>query len=279
MDRTSGCVCRYRGSCLVPVRVRRWRMMKQAYEYRPRPSTKSRGINSLEWECVPAKFESDVHAPPRRGGINAPRWKAFFLSLSPFQNMHTAEKRRMEWWCFPRDCIDRSRVDFSDNCGHGGLRRLWWLSFCTFRCFGVNRKRGRRGREGGRGNRITRAVGEKDEKVGKTCCVYRIYIPFFFLSFDVTMCFFLNIIKGRERVLIKLQVINYRCEVSRFICSNFYRGTKVFLFFAGNKEFWFVHESNELNFILYVILFSKVLKLLRIHNVPKSRKFLSLIYK
>lgn len=177
-----------------------------------------------------------------------------FFSLSPFQNMYTAEKRRMEWWCFPRDCIDRSRVDFSDNCGHGGLRRLWWLSFCTFRCFGVNRKRGRRGR----GNRITRAVGEKDEKVGKTCCVYRIYIPFFFLSFDVTMCFFLNIIKGRERVLIKLQVINYRCKVSRFICSNFYRGTKVFLFFAGNKEFWFVHESNELNFILYVILFSKV---------------------
>lgn len=73
-----------------------------------------------------------------------------FFSLSPFQNMHTAEKRRMEWWCFPRDCIDRSRVDFSDNCGHGGLRRLWWLSFCTFRCFGVNRKRGRRRREGGR---------------------------------------------------------------------------------------------------------------------------------
>lgn len=277
MDRTSGCVCRYRGSCLVPVRVRRWRMMKQAYEYRPRPSTKSRGINSLEWECVPAKFESDVHAPPRRGGINAPRWKAFFLSLSPFQNMHTAEKRRMEWWCFPRDCIDRSRVDFSDNCGHGGLRRLWWLSFCTFRCFGVNRKRGRRGREGGRGNRITRAVGEKDEKVGKTCCVYRIYIPFFFLSFDVTMCFFLNIIKGRERVLIKLQVINYRCEVSRFICSNFYRGTKVFLFFAGNREFWFVHESNELNFILYVILFSKVLKLLKNSQRPEITK-ISLAY-
>lgn len=25
--------------------------------------------------------------------------------------------------CFPRDCIDRGRVDFSDNCGHGGLRR------------------------------------------------------------------------------------------------------------------------------------------------------------
>lgn len=23
----------------------------------------------------------------------------------------------------------------------------------------------------------------------------------------------------------------------------------MFLFFAGNKEFWFVHESNELNFI------------------------------
>lgn len=273
MDRTSGCVCRYRGSCLVPVRVRRWRMMKQAYEYGPRPSTKSRGINSLEWECVPAKFESDVHAPPRRGGINAPRWKAFFLSLSPFQNMHTAEKRRMEWWCFPRDCIDRSRVDFSDNCGHGGLRRLRWLSFCTFRCFGVNRKRGRRGR----GNRITRAVGEKDEKVGKTCCVYRIYIPFFFLSFDVTMCFFLNIIKGRERVLIKLQVINYRCEVSRFICSNFYRGTKVFLFFAGNKEFWFVHESNELNFILYVILFSKVLKLLKNSQRPEITK-ISLAY-
>lgn len=273
MDRTSGCVCRYRGSCLVPVRVRRWRMMKQAYEYGPRPSTKSRGINSLEWECVPAKFESDVHAPPRRGGINAPRWKAFFLSLSPFQNMHTAEKRRMEWWCFPRDCIDRSRVDFSDNCGHGGLRRLWWLSFCTFRCFGVNRKRGRRGR----GNRITRAVGEKDEKVGKTCCVYRIYIPFFFLSFDVTMCFFLNIIKGRERVLIKLQVINYRCEVSRFICSNFYRGTKVFPFFAGNKEFWFVDESNELNFILYVILFSKVLKLLKNSQRPEITK-ISLTY-
>lgn len=60
----------------------------------------------------------------------------------------------------------------------------------------------------------------------------------------MTMCFFLNIIKGRERVLIKLQVINYRCEVSRFICSNFYRGTKVFLLIGVRRveriEFYFV---------------------------------------
>lgn len=51
----------------------------------------------------------------------------------------------------------------------------------------------------------------------------------------------------------------------------------MFLFFAGNKEFWFVHESNELNFILYVILFSKMLKLLKNSQRPEITK-ISLAY-
>lgn len=128
MDRTSGCVCRHRGSCLVPVRVRRWRMTKQAYEYnRPRPS-KSRGISSL-------RNLNLNPAPPRRGCIERNRGRVILFSSLDFSfsffllptlvfsflffSFHIEYTHLGEEIIFARvECIDR--VDFSDNCGHGG---------------------------------------------------------------------------------------------------------------------------------------------------------------
>ena len=183
MDRTSGCVCRHRGSCLVPVRVRRWRMTKQVYEYnRPRPS-KSRGISSL-------RNLNLNPAPPRRGCIERNRGRVILFSSLDFSFSFFLLPTlvfssfvfsfHIEYTHLEEEIIFAS-IELTFPIIAATVDRLWWLSFCTFRCFGVNRKRGRRG------NRINRAVGEKDEKVGKTCCVYRIYIYIHYSSFSLSM--------------------------------------------------------------------------------------------
>lgn len=139
----SACVRRYRGSCLSSrCRVRRWRMMKRGLRYGPRPTDKMTW--NYHFRCMPRNLNLNFIRRARassKGGINAAETVKgiedttryyfpsilsfspiplptctcfFFLSFSPFHGGGEI--------IFPRarsDCIDRGRVDFSDNCGHG----------------------------------------------------------------------------------------------------------------------------------------------------------------